>query len=454
MKDLTRGPIGGLVIAMAAPIAFGMLFQTLYFFIDLYFVAKLGDAAIAGVGSAGNATFIIMALTQVLGVGAVALISQAVGRKDQPTANLIFNQSLLLSAVFGLLTLIGCYTLSEGYVGTVAADAETTRLGVTYLYWYAPGLALQFALVAMASALRATGIVKPTMLVQMLTVVLNAALAPVLIAGWLTQRPMGVAGAGLATSIAVAVGVFALWIYYARTEKYVRFHAEQWQPRLAEWKHLLEVGLPAGGEFALLFVYAAVTYWVIRPFGAAAQAGFGIGTRIMQGVFVPALAIAFAAAPITGQNFGAGLAARVRQTFAKTLLIISVVRLVLTIVCQARPELLISFFSRDPAAVQVGTMFLRIVSLNFVTQGLIFTCSNMFQGLGNTVPSLMSSALRIVTYALPAMWLSRQPGFRIEHAWYLSVATVLMQALISALLLRRELRDKLGPLETGDLAAS
>ncbi|MGD8324590.1 MAG: MATE family efflux transporter, partial [Gammaproteobacteria bacterium] len=82
MKDLTRGSMTRLILEMAAPIAAGMIFQTLYLLVDLYFVAALGDAAIAGVGAAGTVLFIVMSLTQVLGVGAVALISQAVGRQD------------------------------------------------------------------------------------------------------------------------------------------------------------------------------------------------------------------------------------------------------------------------------------------------------------------------------------------------------------------------------------
>ena len=106
MKDLTAHSIGKHILQMALPIAAGMLFQTLYVLIDLYFVAHLGDAAIAGVGA-----------------------------------------------------------------------------GIDYLRWYLPGLALQFAVVATGSALRGTGIVQPTMVVQVLTVILNAILAPVLIAG-------------------------------------------------------------------------------------------------------------------------------------------------------------------------------------------------------------------------------------------------------------------------------
>ena len=158
MKDLTQDSIVRNIIAMAAPIAGGMLFQTLYFIVDLYFVAAIGDAAVAGVSAAGTLMFIFFALTQVLGVGAVALIAQAVGRKDQADANVVFNQSLLLASVCAAVTLIGGYALTSAYVGAIAADAQTQHQGTTYLYWFLPGLALGFAQVTMSSALRATGI--------------------------------------------------------------------------------------------------------------------------------------------------------------------------------------------------------------------------------------------------------------------------------------------------------
>lgn len=99
MQDLTEGPIPGHLARMAVPIAIGMVFQTLYFLVDLFFVARLGDAAIAGLASAGNLQFLVMALTQVLGVGTMALIALASGRKDRGDANLVFNQSLGLAAV-------------------------------------------------------------------------------------------------------------------------------------------------------------------------------------------------------------------------------------------------------------------------------------------------------------------------------------------------------------------
>lgn len=442
MQDLTQGSIPRHLVKLAVPIGVGMLFQTLYYVVDLYFVARLGEAAIAGVSAAGNVQFIIMALTQVLGVGTMALIANASGRKDQADANLIFNQSLLLAATCAVVTLLGGYGLARTYMANLGADAATMEAGVRYLHWFLPGLALQFALVAMGSALRGTGVAKPTMVIQMVTVLVNAVLSPMLIMGWLTGTPLGVVGAALASTLSVALGVVMMTVYFARLGTFMAFDPSLFAPRIAAWRRILTIGLPPGGEFALIFVYIAVSYWIIRDFGAAAQAGFGVGSRVLQSILLPAMALAFATAPVAGQNVGAGRHDRVRATFRSAAWIGSLMMLTLTLLCQWQARLPIAFFTDDAAVVDVGAEFLRIISWNFVATGLIFTASGMFQALGNTVPALVASASRIVTFAVPGVWLAGRPGFTLSQLWALSVATVAVQALLSLLLLRRELRRR------------
>ena len=445
MKDLTQGSIVGHISAMAPQIFAGMIMMMLCGLIELYFVAGQGDAAIAGVGAAGNAGFLINAFTQILGVGTVSLISHAVGRKDQADANLVFNQSLGLSAAGTLFTLIAGCMLARSYLRSVAVDDAVIEAGTTYLLWFMPALALQFVVLVMASALRGTGIVRPTVIVQVTTVVINILLAPVLIAGWGTGLALGVAGAGLASSIAVAIAVAMMWIYFHRYEHYVAINSALWRPQLAQWKRILSIGLPAGGEFAIIFVNMAVIYYALRHFGAAAQAGFGIGSRLLGVIHMPGISIALAAGAIAGQNFGAGNNERVRRTFKTVLLLVTAVMIGFTMIAQWQPEFLLGGFTEDAETIAVGALFLRMVSLNNVAQGVNFVCSSMFQGLGNTRPVLLSSGARLVTYALPLIWLSAMPGFRIEHAWYLSIATTTLQALLSLWLLRLEFRKRLVP---------
>lgn len=443
MKDLTHGSVTGHIVQMALVMLIGMVGQTLYYLVDLYFVAGLGAQAIAGVGAAGNIAFVVMAVSQILNVGTLALISHAAGRKDREDANRVFNQSLVLSAVMSASLLIAGYALTPAYMHWVGADAGTQQAGITYLSWFLPGLALQFPMISMSATLRGTGIVRPTMTVQVLAVLLNILLAPVLIAGWGTGRPFGVAGAGLASTLAIGAGILMLVWYFERLERYVAFQRALWRPDFRHWKRIFDIGLPTGGEFFVMFASMVFTYWLIRDFGADAQAGYGVGSRIMQAIFLPAMAVAFSAAPIAGQNFGARRADRVRETFRAAVLLETGVMAVITLLCHIAPGALVAPFTQDAEVVRIATDFLRILSWGFVASGVIFTCSGLFQAMGNTWPALLSSVSRLFVFAAPALWLSRQPGFDLDQVWHISMATGFVQAALSFVLLQMEMRKKL-----------
>ncbi len=446
MRDLTVGSIRKHILVMAAPVSAGLIFSVLYVLVDLYFVARLGPDAVAGVGAASTISFVVMALTQMVGVGTVALISHAAGRKDRHEATVIFNQAMSLSLTSCIVVMIAALLISGPYMRLVAANDAAIAAGRAYLLWYAPGLGLQFAIAGMGSALRATGVVQGPMIVQVATVLLNIALAPVLIAGWGTGHPFGAAGAGAASSIAIAAGVLALTAYFIRAEKFVHFAPAEWlKVHLATWGRLLKIGVPAGGEMGLLFVYSGIIYVVIARFGPAAQAGFAVGSRIMQAFFLPVMAIAFAASPIAGQNFGVRNHDRVQETLISAVLISSVLMGVVTLLCQWNPQPLIRFFSRDPAVVSFGSEYLRIISWNFIATGIIYSCSSVFQALGNTLPSLFSSGSRLITFILPVLWLASRPGFNVEEVWYLSVATIALQAATSLTLVYREMHRSRRP---------
>src|SRR5688572_17729389 len=125
MNDLTRGPITGHLLRFAGFIALTTVFQTLYFLVDLYFVGQLGRDAIAGVGLAGNISMIVLALTQSLGVGATALVAQAMGAKDRVRAEEVCNQAFVLSSLSGLVFFVVAFSLRGAYTGALAADAAT-----------------------------------------------------------------------------------------------------------------------------------------------------------------------------------------------------------------------------------------------------------------------------------------------------------------------------------------
>ncbi len=443
MQDLTQGSLARNLLKTTCFMLVGMIFQTLYFLVDLYFVGRLGKTAVAAVSLSGNLMFLVLALTQMLGVGTTALIAHATGRKDRDQARLVFNQSQVLSLVVGAAFFVVMMALRGRFARGQSADPETARLAGEYLAWFVPGLAAQFAMVATGAALRGIGDFKPGMVMQTATVVLNIILAPTLMFGWGTGHPMGVAGTALASFISVVGGVIALGVYVVRARGYLQFVRREWTPLPALWARMLKIGLPAGAEFVLMGVYMFVIYGITRRFGAAAQAGFGVGLRVVQSVFLPVVALGFAVSPVAGQNFGARLPDRVRRTFQVASLMAALLMAASAIVCRFIPQSLVGVFSRDPGVLAVGGEYLRIVAWNFIPSGIVFVSSSMFQALGNTLPSLASSFIRTTLLVIPALAMSRAAGFALHWIWYLSVACVVLQMTLNLFFLRREYGRKL-----------
>src|SRR3954469_4002349 len=381
MKNLSVGSIPGHVASMSTQMFVGMVVQVAYFVTDLKFVSILGNEVAAGFSAAGNLWFLVLALTQILNVGTAAMVSHAVGAQQHERANLVFNQSLTLSVFMGAFVLVLLYSVARPYMHLEAADAVVAQAGIDYLMGVTPGLGLQFLMISMFATLRGTGIVKPTMIIQFITVGLNILFAAVLTIGWLTGKPYGPLGAGLATTFATLIGVIISAYYFHTHEKYVSFHREQCKPVGEVWKRLIFIGLPIGLEFMFMSFVMIVMYWAVRRFGADAQAGLAEGQGALRLVLLPAMAVAFAAAPIAGQNFGARKPERVRETFRWTVGVSVAIMLALTVFCQFGSHLLMHIFTHEDAVVTVGATMLMITSWNFAANGMIFRCCSAFQGI-------------------------------------------------------------------------
>ncbi|MDB5988349.1 MAG: hypothetical protein JWR16_3402 [Nevskia sp.] len=440
---MTQGAIRGHVLRMTLFMLVGMFTQTLYALVDLYWVSRLGKEAIAAVSVATNLMFLVLAVSQTLSVGAVALVSQAFGRKDEVAVQRLFNQAQCLSIVAGAAYLLGTFALKNAYVSGLASDAATAALAGSFLNWFIPSQALLFVMTGLASALRGVGNMKPGLQAQVGSVLLNMVLAPFLIFGWLTHHPFGVAGAAMASFFATLAAVIGLALYLARKSTYLRVDFSQWRPDWALWRRMLGIGLPSGAEFLLMSVILGVIYVVIRPFGAQAQAGLGIGMRIMQGGFMPAVALSFAVAAVAGQNYGARSFARVRQTFVEGAKLNVGFMLLFTLICQLVGAAMVRGFSKEAGVIEVGADYLHFISFNYVASGLIFVAAGMFQGLGNTMPSLIASVSRLATFVLPVLWLSQQAGFKLHQVWWASVLSVALQMVLCLALLRREFGRRL-----------
>jgi putative MATE family efflux protein len=442
VHDMTQGKPRSHVVRVMLFILVGMMVQTLYGLVDIYWVGRLGKEAVAAVALSSNLMFVALAATQMLSVGCVALVSQAAGRKEHGEVQRLFNQAQSLATWAGVLFLIAGLSLHRFYAEKLSGDALTAELAGTFLRGFIPALALQFTMIGLGSSLRGIGDMKPGLVAQTASVLLNMVLAPFLVFGWGTGRPLGVFGAALATLIATAAAVLGLMVYLMRGKTFLRLRLRDWRPDFATWGKMLGIGLPAGGEFLLLSVTMGVTYAVTGQFGADAQAGFGIGSRLMQAGFMPAVAISFSAAAVVGQNYGARAFARVRETALESIKLVLWFMLFFTGVCQIVPRELVSLFSPAEEVVAAGVDYLKVVSWGYFASGIMFVGAGVFQGLGNTWPSLLASGTRTLAFTVPVLVLSWRPGLELHTIWLIWLVTAIGQLGLQLLLLRRELAIK------------
>ena len=454
MKDLTQGSVLRHLLSLSGFVLVGMAMLTLYSLVDLYFVGHLGARAVAAVAISSNLMMISMSLSQMLGVGTGALVAQAVGRKDADAAHRTFNQAFGIALLMALLFVLALRLGEAAYISAFSADDETAIFTAGYLRWFVPSMALQFPLMVMSSALRGTGSMVPATAAQIGSVVLNIALAPVLIFGLIGAPRLGVEGAGLATFLASFAGFAGLLFYFGRPQAYLKLQLRGWRPQFRLWGQILKIGLPSAAEFALMGCYLIFITALLKPFGASQQAAFGIGQRLLQATMMPAMALSFAATALAGQNFGARRAERVRATFIATLKLGIPLAVLLWLLMQSLPSVLIGVFSSDPAVLAAGVDFLRVLSFNLIAVTIAFACFGVLSGLGNTVPTLISSTTRIVLIIIPATLLSRQADFRVIWLWYLSVSATVLQMLMNLYFLRRELRRKLGGMSSPGVATA
>jgi len=127
MQDLTTGSVVRHLLKTASFMLVTMVFQTLYSLVDLYWVGRLGKEAVAGVGIAGNLTFIVLAISQMLGVGVTTLVSHATGQRDHQRALFVFNQSQVLSVGVGVAFLILGLLIRVPYVDVQFLRANTGK---------------------------------------------------------------------------------------------------------------------------------------------------------------------------------------------------------------------------------------------------------------------------------------------------------------------------------------
>src|SRR5512136_1000659 len=206
-RDWTQGSIAKNLLALSWPMTVTQTFMSLGPTIDMIWVGKLGDAAVAAVGVSGAvvqlAQGVMMGFTQ----GMRALIARAVGAQDIPTANRVAQQAAVISAIFALFMALIGHFFGEYIVRLITHDPEIVTMGTAYLrIEFIGGATVTFRMM-MDAIMQASGDSVNPMWIAVIYSIFHVILCPFLIFGWWIFPEMGVSGAAYTNVISQSLGV-------------------------------------------------------------------------------------------------------------------------------------------------------------------------------------------------------------------------------------------------------
>jgi putative MATE family efflux protein len=396
--SLTQGRVLKKLLMVAIPIMGTQAMQMAYNITDMFWLGRVGSAAVAASGAAGMYMWLSFGFLIIGKMGAEIGISQSLGKGDGEEALDFFRHALYinitLGAAFGLVMILGSRTLAAFFPFTEAVLAEDTSAYLSLVGW---GMLPAFVSGVIASAFTATGNSRTPFILNTIGLVCNGILDPVCI----LALGMGIRGAALATILSQFL-VFLLMIlgilrFKDRPFETASFLGRPGKERLLQ---VLKWALPIGLETILFCFLSMLCSRIEARFGANAMAVGRIGSQIeslswlIGGGFGSALVI------FVGQNFGAGRQDRIRQGVRISGAIMTVWGILVAAFLCFAGRFVFAVFLPDPEIARLGRYYCYIFAACQISMNLEAVWSGAFKGTGQTLPpslvSIISNALKPV----------------------------------------------------------
>ena len=421
---LTSGSIAKHTVRLTIPVLIAMSFQTLFSLTDLYFVGQLGGRAVAAVSLSMTAFFVVLTLSHAVGVGALALISQAWGRAEFDHARHVFIQVLWLILAIGGSLALTAFLGAELYMSFFSNDAETIALGLAYFKPYALTFLLHTFLMVNGFCFRGSGdFITPTKIITS-SIILNIVLDPCLIFGVGPFPELGIRGAAYASIISQALAVIAYgWILSSQSKNL--YLSGSLKPSAQLLKEILRIGIPSGFQYLILAAMMGLTYRWVKPLGPFTVAAIGIGFRLLHASYLPMISFSIATSTLVGQNWGAQLIDRAKTAYRCGLLYANSWAVLITTAFIIFPGFFLGFFASEEQVIQDGTVYLRIFGVSNYFIATIIVATAVFQGLGKTVPPMIGAAIKLLIYG--GVWMAYSQSTNLYLIYGVAVIAIILE---------------------------
>jgi putative MATE family efflux protein len=382
------------------------LLATLTQVVGMIMVGHLGAAAITAVGLSFQPLWLIQGFFMGLGAGTTALVARLTGAGQHQDTVAVARQGLLLAAL--LAAVCGALTLpfTGAILALMGAAPDVRELGSIYLVNLLPGMLLMMVSTIVSAVLRGAGDTRTPMWVSIAVNLLNIILCWVLIFGKLGLPALGIAGAGLATTLARSVGAVALvaTLLHPRTVVHIDLRAFRplwtfFRPEPSVIARIFRVGIPAAAERMANSLGQICFARVAATLGTVAFAAHSLAINVESISYMPGIGFSVAATTLVGQHLGAGRPAEATKSAWECARLGLLIMGSMGIVFFLFPTPLLRLYTDDPAVIALGVMALRIVAFIQVPEALGFVLSGALRGAGDT-----RSVLRITA---ACVWIVR-----------------------------------------------
>jgi putative MATE family efflux protein len=411
-QDLTEVPIGRAVVLLAVPMVLEMVMESIFAVADVFFVGRLGAAAVATVGITESLMTLIYAVAIGLSIGAAATVARRIGEKDDERAARAAVQSIALGIVGGAAIGVVGASFAPSLLRAMGASEDVLRTGSTFARIMLGGSGTVMMLFLINAIFRGAGDAAIAMRVLWFANAINIALGPTLIFGLGPFPELGVAGAALATTIGRGCGVLYQVYHLISGRSRIVIRADHLLPDRRTMAGILR--LSGVGMFQNIIGTAS---WIgliriLTGFGSAAVAGNTIGIRIIIFALLPSFGVSNAAATLVGQNLGAGKPERAEAAVWRAGLYNTIALTTVGLIFLLLAAPLIGIFSSDPEVIPYGVRCLRIVAAGFLFYGFGMVFTQAFNGAGDTTTPTLINLFCLWMLEIPLAWLLAHPlGF-------------------------------------------
>lgn len=430
-------------LAWPTIVSFGA--QTLVRFADFAMVGSLGPDALAAVGLGGQVYWLVQAVATLVPTGMAAILARAVGARDMGLADGVLRQSLLLATVIALFTMAVGLPFTDLAIEIYGVEPQVVALGSDYVYWLLWGT-IPFAHgFVFGAALRAAGDSRTPLMIGIVINVVNVCLNWLLIQGNWGLPAYGVAGAAMASSIAMALQMVIFLVLWRRRRLLLVPGPGSFRPDWGLLRRISLIGYPASLEQALFQVGLLAFQRIMSLYGTAAIAAYNVGAQILSFSFIPGIGFATAAGTLVGQNLGEeNPEGASRAGWRATLgAVVSMTGAGILVVATAEP--MARIFTDDPKVLELTVDFIWILAAVQPLMAVEFAVGGALRGAGDTLFPMITIFIGLfVVRLLPATIAVTFFDVSVQVVW---CALISDYAIKAALLARRFRRGRWKTLE-------